>query len=871
MFTWNFQYISKARLAEALSQLRLEEQRGDILIRIHTAIHMEDEAVDLAKFIKNIVPTAQIFGTSTSAVISWGQLLPNRCVVSVTLMDETRVKTVMLPTYDTETDTPIAPEELSRMVKEAAVTEDTKLMLTFLTRKYLDVYSFIEKCNDQFPGVQMIGGVANTSDISLKKFLDTGFVFNENGCSNKSIMVCSLSGKSLESFSSYATGVQILDEEVEITDTFGATILSIDGKDGAGEYLLGVGEDVKERSELTNLFPYVYSDVSDIPIFVRFSDKESLEDIYPKDVPGNKRFYDAHPDLDTASKRETITANHNVTAGKKLKRAFIYDRKIISDNRSLFRRVENFEKAETLFGYSCIARAMIYSSCVKWELSAYANSNISGCITEGEIAFVNGRNSFANCSFVVSVFGEKPARQDFNPYVFYHTDSLAEDNKELIDYLMDIEKKFELNNRDSVASSLKSFIKQCELKLLYAENQDIPNNAALTMDIKLNGYDRVCVISVTGVSGMKSVFSKELVDFTYRSFVSKCSNFAKSRGYKLYSMEDWQLAIAEPSYMVTLSKFVADMEQLQKELFEYSEDSIAIVPIFCVIDGCTEDNLNSLYYSSRVEMVNKNLQFYVCDAFEHQVDEDSIRERYHMLNVIKYAIENDKVIPYYQGIYNNKTNKIDHYESLMRLQDENGKIYYPNSFLDLARSYGLIYDSLSLQMIRKVFDKFKDIEDISVSMNLNIRDIKNKQFMEYIFDRLSSVPHPENFVFEILENEDIDDYNFLVFFVDRIHALGGQISIDDFGSGFSNLQHIVNIHTDYIKIDGSIVRTCCENIESEHLIALIADWKKLTSGRITIVAEFVENESIQEILLKYNIDYSQGYLFSKPAPELMES
>ena len=86
------------------------------------------------------------------------------------------------------------------------------------------------------------------------------------------------------------------------------------------------------------------------------------------------------------------------------------------------------------------------------------------------------------------------------------------------------------------------------------------------------------------------------------------------------------------------------------------------------------------------------------------------------------------------------------------------------------------------------------------------------------FSRLQR--HPENFVFEILENEDIDDYDEMINFVDKIHSLGAQISIDDFGSGFSNLQHIASIHSDYLKIDGSIVRKCCEDKEAENLIAL---------------------------------------------------
>ena len=54
--------------------------------------------------------------------------------------------------------------------------------------------------------------------------------------------------------------------------------------------------------------------------------------------------------------------------------------------------------------------------------------------------------------------------------------------------------------------------------------------------------------------------------------------------------------------------------------------------------------------------------------------------------------------------------------------------------------------------------------------------------------------------------------------------------------------------------------------EAENLIALISGWKKVSSKNIKIIAEFVENEQIQDKLLFYAIDYSQGYLFSKPMP-----
>ena len=76
MFTWNLQYVSKTRLADSLKQLMIDYGKNDdILIRIHTSIHAPDDAVELASFIKSIVPRAHIIGTSTSAVINGGKLM----------------------------------------------------------------------------------------------------------------------------------------------------------------------------------------------------------------------------------------------------------------------------------------------------------------------------------------------------------------------------------------------------------------------------------------------------------------------------------------------------------------------------------------------------------------------------------------------------------------------------------------------------------------------------------------------------------------------------------------------------------------------------------------------------------------------------
>ena len=868
MFTWNFQFISKARLVDTFDQLKLDVSGGDILIRIHTASHRPEEAVELAKYIVKLVPGAHIFGTSTSAIIMNGKLIPNQCLISVTQMNRGSIRTELLSTYNESGEEPLSPEALCAGVTKAVVGPDTRFLLTFLTINYHDVYDFVELCNDVLPGIKMLGGLADGANSTLESAPDNTFVFDETGWSDKGIIVVSIGGDDVEICSSQATGVEAIGDEMEITDTYKLSVLSLDGKNAAMQYRMGIGNEISVRPELANLFPYVCSDAPEFPVFFHYFKSAKMSDLYPVNDPRNKVFYDAHPEFKEDKEIELINSNFNLIPGRKMKRAFIYDRKIIQDNRSMFRRLESFEKAETIFAYSCIVRSIIYSNCVKWELSAYENSNMGGCITYGEILNDEGRNRFVNGTFAVAALGENPSVQDFNPYTFMYTESLTDDNEELLNYLAYVEKNLEDNEDDATAGSVKTFIRDCENKLLYSDKYGIPNGAALNIDIKLKGIDRLCVIDVSDTISMKSVFSEQLIQLTYKNYITKCKKFAQTHNYHMYIVRDWRVIVGAESYMVSLSQFTQDMEELQKILFANKEDYIAIVPYCSVLNNCNNDNYLNAFNSSRIRMWQKNMQFYVSDATEIQLDEDAIRDKYHIVNVINYAIANNKVIPQYQGIYDNNKGTIHHYEALMRIEDENGKMYYPNSFLDVARAYGLLYDSISMQMIKKVFERFKDSRYNSVSVNIGIRDIRNKEMTDYLYDFLSVAKYPENFIFELLENEDIDDYNRMVEFVDKIHELGAKIAIDDFGSGFSNLQHIINFHSDIVKIDGSIIKNCCINTGAENLVALIAAWKSLAGSDIDIIAEYVENEDIQKKLMSYSIDFSQGYYFAKPVTDI---
>ncbi len=241
-------------------------------------------------------------------------------------------------------------------------------------------------------------------------------------------------------------------------------------------------------------------------------------------------------------------------------------------------------------------------------------------------------------------------------------------------------------------------------------------------------------------------------------------------------------------------------------------------------------------------------------------------EEIRMLHIIRDALQHKRVRPYFQEIHNNRGDRKRMYESLMRIFDEDGKLYFPDQFLPVAKEYDL-YESLSELMVETVIEMFRD-KDIRVTINLNVQDIYDRKMLRMIFESMQTVPHPENFVFEIVESEEIMDYAYIKEFADRIHEYGGKVAIDDFGSGFSNLLHVLKIQADYIKIDGAIIRTITEDPHCLDFIRFINNW--CVGNQQEVIAEYVENQQIQYIMMDIGVAHSQGYYYSKPHPWVEE-
>lgn len=226
---------------------------------------------------------------------------------------------------------------------------------------------------------------------------------------------------------------------------------------------------------------------------------------------------------------------------------------------------------------------------------------------------------------------------------------------------------------------------------------------------------------------------------------------------------------------------------------------------------------------------------------------------------IQEAIKENLVIPFYQPIYETKTGEIKKYEALIRIKNEE-EYARPCYFLDIAKKSNLYLD-LSLCMLKKVFETIKTSPH-TFSINLTYEDIENDQMREYIYTQLQKPDIAKRVIIEIVESEKLHNMNIANEFIHAIKRYGAQISIDDFGSGYSNFEYLLRLDADYIKIDGSLIKEIDKNIDSEDIVKTIVSFAK--KKNIKTVAEFVSSKEIYEKIKKIDIDYMQGFYIGKP-------
>lgn len=234
-----------------------------------------------------------------------------------------------------------------------------------------------------------------------------------------------------------------------------------------------------------------------------------------------------------------------------------------------------------------------------------------------------------------------------------------------------------------------------------------------------------------------------------------------------------------------------------------------------------------------------------------------------IIMAIKKALQKSGIISYFQPIVENKTKHIVKYESLVRLVDDYGDVWPPWKFLEIAKK-GRYYTQITQRVVENSFKALYETH-AGITINLSAMDIEDHAMREHLLHLVEMhISQAFRITFELLEDENVKEFEIIKRFIQHVKAMGVSIAIDDFGSGYSNFERLLDYEPDIIKIDGSLVKNIATDDYSISIVKLVVNFAK--EHGIKTVAEFVENETIYNILYDLGVDYSQGYFFGKPEP-----
>lgn len=432
-----------------------------------------------------------------------------------------------------------------------------------------------------------------------------------------------------------------------------------------------------------------------------------------------------------------------------------------------------------------------------------------------------------------------------DPYIFQELINQLEDEKSKLE-----EEKSALNAK-------------LEETLFHDSLTDSYNIQLLRKDIPSLKDDTIILFNIDNFKSLNDFYGFSIGDFILQEIAKILKEeFTNATLYR-FSINKFIIIRHKKYNFYALKEYLKNIsEKLSYIALEYEGRAIDIYSTMASVFSSSDEK--------RIAKVSRALEYAKARYLHFWIYEDSMTldqdfdKQQVMADKTRYALENDKIIPYFQAIKNNKTKEIVKYEAFARLIDEDGVVHTADSFLAVAKKIKL-YEQITMRIIEKSFEIFEESQ-YELHLNLSIGDIMNSLIYNFILDKLQNSTIASRVTFELLEAQKVEDFSKVGEFITEVRRYGAKIAIDDFGNGYSNFAYMSQIRPDYIKIDDTLI----ENLEKDKNVMIVVKTIVNFTKELGIetIAEHVYTSDIDTLVNELNINYSQGFYIDQPTPNI---
>jgi diguanylate cyclase (GGDEF)-like protein len=280
-------------------------------------------------------------------------------------------------------------------------------------------------------------------------------------------------------------------------------------------------------------------------------------------------------------------------------------------------------------------------------------------------------------------------------------------------------------------------------------------------------------------------------------------------------------------------------------------------------ENCVSKADSALYLAK--ELGKGRIQFY--DLKDSKITNKS--QALDWASKINHAIENDSFQLYAQRVVSFDEQHADHFEVLLRLQDDDGKVIAPIHFLPAAERFNLMPSidrwvlSHSLASVQQFHKKHRSYPKIAI--NLSAQSVMEVGFLDYVIEQVSTSEIPAHYIsFELTETVAVGNFTGTRQFIEQVRLLGCEFQLDDVGAGFNSFSYLRELTFDAIKIDGHYVKDLPKKDVNRSIVQALAN--AASSINLQTIAEMIEDEATANTLLNMGIVQLQGYYFHRPEP-----